>query len=247
MTFKGATKAVLRRFGFDLVRFPPHPPLALTLMWAVQSQQINLVLDVGGCRGAFCDLLRRTVGYRGRIVSFEPCTANFREMVAKMRRDSEWEGLKIGLSNVHSSAAMNTYGERGEFNSLLPLRAAHAHAYNVSLDDQSAEQIELRTLDELWPKLTADMPTPHVFLKVDTQGHDAFVLAGASQSLRSVAVIQLEMPAIEVYDGMTQMSEMIATCQCYGFVPIAFHPVDNVPASYRGFVPEFDVILARPQ
>ncbi|HXU82134.1 MAG TPA: FkbM family methyltransferase, partial [Polyangia bacterium] len=60
------------------------------------QQQIDAVLDVGANVGQYA-LLLRSWGYRGRIISFEPLSAQFQQLKAQADRDPAWEVFNIGL------------------------------------------------------------------------------------------------------------------------------------------------------
>ena len=71
MTFAHAARCWLRsRVGLDVQRYPQSDPLhGLSLLLAHLG--IDLVLDVGANDGGYARTLRR-LGYRHRIISFEP-------------------------------------------------------------------------------------------------------------------------------------------------------------------------------
>jgi len=54
--------------------------------------------------------------------------------------------------------------------------------------------------------------------------------------------MQSELPAIEIYDGMTSMPAALDLYRKLGYVPIGFYPVNTLSA-YDGISPEFDVVL----
>jgi hypothetical protein len=70
------------------------------------------------------------------------------------------------------------------------------------------------------------------------------VIHGSEPRLGSIFGIQSEIPAIEIYDGMTPMPDMLRYLGTLGYVPIGFHPI-NQPEAYDGATPEFDVVFKR--
>jgi hypothetical protein len=137
---------------------------------------------------------------------------------------------------------MHTH-ERGDFNSLLQIRKHAEAAYGVDGARWTDTQIELRRLDSVLPDLLAAIGAPRMFLKIDTQGHDVTVLNGASGVLDKILGLQMELPAVELYEGMPSMAGGIDFCKSCGFVPVGFYPVNVVgPAQIS---PEFDVLFKR--
>jgi len=235
-------KTSARAFGVDIVKFPQSAPLAAHLKEFFRHNKIELVLDVGACDGGFCRLLRNEVRYSGSIVSFEPCSKSFETLSHRMKSDNSWKGYQIGLSDSNSDSILNTYGARPDFNSVLQLRERDAQLYDVDLSTRGAESIALRCLDTLWDEFIDDAHTSRVFLKTDTQGHDAAVVRGARDHLKNILGIQSEIPTIEIYDGMPSMPECLKLYSSLGYIPIGFYPV-NRPVSYNGASPEFDVLF----
>jgi FkbM family methyltransferase len=240
---KDLMKAGLSWLGRGISRIPPPHSLAHQVGNFIRKHQINLVLDVGAFRGAYCQMLRQEARYDGRIVSFEPCAESFKILSARMAEDRNWRGYPYGLSNTDSAAKLNTYGERGDFNSLLRLREQDASVYQVDTINASTEAVRLFKIDTLWAELTIGLQSPRVFLKIDTQGHDTSVVLGAAGHFDFIYGIQSELPAVEIYDGMTSMPDALKLYGSLGYVPVGFFPV-NTPEAY-GVPPEFDVLLKR--
>jgi hypothetical protein len=80
-------------------------------------------------------------------------------------------------------------------------------------------------------------------MKVDTQGHDVSVIKGAAGVLDTILGLQSELPAVEIYDGMSSMATVLSEYANWGFVPIGFYPVNT----FRNLLisPEFDVLFKR--
>jgi FkbM family methyltransferase len=233
----------LRSAGLSMTFYPPPHHLSHYIKNFLEEQRINLVLDVGAYRGAYCQMLREEVGYHGRIVSFEPTPSSFQALKTAMAGDANWQGYPFGLSDADTTAVLNNYPV-GEFNSLLPLRPEHAALYKTTSKPVSTETVQLRKLDSAWSEIVKDIPSPRVFLKIDTQGHDMAVVRGAEKHLQSIIGMQSELAVIEIYDGMVSMPDALKAFRQSGYLPIWFHPV-NRPAAYQGASPEFDVLLMR--
>jgi FkbM family methyltransferase len=233
----------LRNAGLSMTFYPPPHHLSHYVKNFLEEHDINLVLDVGAYLGTYCQMLREEVGYRGRIVSFEPTPSSFARLQAEMSGDSNWRGYPFGLSDADTTALLNNY-PLGEFNSLLALRPEHAALYKTTAKPASTETIQLKKLDNVWDEIVKDIPSPRVFLKMDTQGHDLAVIKGAEDHRGFIHGMQSELAVIEIYDGMVSMPDALKAYKQAGYVPFWFHPV-NRPAAYGGAAPEFDVLLMR--
>src|SRR5688500_2068285 len=60
----------------------------------LESERIDLVLDVGANVGQYASKLR-DAGYTGRIVSFEPYREAFAQLERNAARDPRWEARRL--------------------------------------------------------------------------------------------------------------------------------------------------------
>jgi FkbM family methyltransferase len=188
-------------------------------------------------------MLREEVGYAGTIISFEPCATSFRHLSADRSKDRQWWGYPYGLSDSNHEALLNTFGERGSFNSVLPLRESGARLFGVDTSQKTIETIQLRQLDTVWKEVMRDVASPRVFVKIDTQGHDTAVIRGTVEHMQFIHGIQSELPVVEIYESMVSMAEALTLYKDFGYVPIGFYPVAR-PAGANGVSPEFDVLFS---
>lgn len=204
---------VARRLGYDLT--PRHKLKALPaqLNAVLGRAGVTLVLDVGANTGQYATGLRAW-GYGGRIVSFEPLPEAHAALRRRAAADPAWEiappmalGAEAGESSLHVSA-------ESDMSSLLP-QTALLQRVSPSSRISRAERVTVRRLDvAAAPFLRAD---DRVFLKVDTQGYEAAVLAGASGLSARLEGIQLELPLVPCYEGETGFRDMLERMTGLGF------------------------------
>jgi FkbM family methyltransferase len=230
-----------RQTGLSISRRQPPPPYARHLKEFLDLKRINCVLDVGAFAGGFASVLRSS-GFKGTIISFEPVPSSYALLQQHMGHDPLWSGHQYGLSDASGESIINTYSH-GDFNSLLVLKADAQAAYGIDPSRHNRISIQLRRLDEVLPALLANVSTPRLFMKMDTQGHDVKVMMGATGVMDSIVGLQSELPAVPCYTGMPGMSEALQRYETYGFVPIGFYPVNTFHASQIS--PEFDVLFSR--
>ena len=186
----------------------------------IEHLGITTVLDVGANTGQYARRLRRA-GYAGRIVSFEPVSAAHLELMNAAADDRAWEvAPRIALGDSDTPLAINVSAE-SDMSSPLDFTAEMA-----SLLDSSAfiasESVSQARLDAVFAKHVK--PDDRVFLKVDTQGYDDRVLAGARGVLGRMAAIQVELSIIPVYRGQLDYRAMIERLDGWGFHPVLFIP-----------------------
>lgn len=218
---------LMHRFGFDVTRWP-HRPDDGVLDWALdavlRSREINCVIDVGGNRGHFGERLR-ALGYRGRIVSFEPSPSTLPVITAATAKDGRWEVRPLGLSAAPGTAELRLH-EGPELDSLLASLPGVVDQIPIMAETGTAT-VSLSTLEAEFPSIVAGVDSPRVLLKSDTQGHDAAVLRGAGPGglPPSVVAVLVELAAQPIYHDQPKMTEVMDILLDDGFTPVAFQPL----------------------
>jgi FkbM family methyltransferase len=189
------------------------------LMRLLRRLSINCVIDVGANIGQFARELR-AAGYDGVIYSFEPVTRTFAELQAGFGRDRRWRGFQFALGSKNTSMTINVIPSLTELSSLLTPR----EDWNIE-----QETIAVRRLDEIFADLVGPISDPRVFLKMDTQGYDLQVFAGASGCIDRIAALQSELSVVPLYDGMPTYLEALSTFDHAGFKLTNVSPVTRAP------------------
>jgi hypothetical protein len=104
-------------------------------------------------------------------------------------------------------------------------------------------RIEIRRLDGMLEKALDGIADPRPYLKMDTQGYDLEVFAGAGERIADFVGMQSEVAALRLYEGSPRMSESIATYEGSGFEISGMYPVTREESTGR--VVEFDCVMVR--
>ena len=187
------------------------------------SREINCVIDVGGNRGHFGERLR-ALGYRGRIVSFEPSPSTL--PVIRGGGQGRAVGVRpLGLSAAPGAAELRLH-EGPELDSLLASLPGVVDQIPIMAETGTAT-VSLSTLEAEFPSIVAGVDSPRVLLKSDTQGHDAAVLRGAGPGglPPSVVAVLVELAAQPIYHDQPKMTEVMDILLDDGFTPVAFQPL----------------------
>lgn len=224
---KDVIRQSVRAMGFELRRRTIQTSVDLQLEAILQTAKIDSVIDVGANEGQFATALRAS-GYHGRIISFEPLSAAHARLVRASAGDTRWEiaerlalGEHDGEVDIHVSA--NSYSSL-----ILPMLARHATAPPDSAY-VATERAEMRRLDAVFPGRVGAGAV--VLLKIDTQGYEDRVLAGARETLKSVRALQLEPSLVPLYDGQVLFLDMVRSLEAGGFQLHALIPEFTDPAT----------------
>jgi FkbM family methyltransferase len=213
--------------------------------WALdavlRTHKVNCVLDVGGNLGHFAQLIR-TLGYTGRIVSFEPSPTALPTLSAVAARDASWRVRPVGLSAAPGVAELHLH-IGSEFDSLHSALPAATTEF-PRLAEVNTTTITLSTLANEYAAAVEGLHEPRVLLKSDTQGHDLDVIAGAHGLPPQVVAVLVELSAQALYEGQPRMTSIMDVLQDDGFTPVAFQPISRAADGLRML--ELDGLFMRP-
>ena len=158
---------------------------------------VTLLFDIGANSGQFAKEIRGQ-GYKKRIVSFEPLSTAYKVLLKNSKSDSSWEiaprsAIGSELKNAEINVSNNSYSS-----SILEMLPTH---FESAPDSRyiSKEEITIVTLDNEFIKYMRKNDL--VGIKIDTQGYEKEVLAGAVKVLSQTKVIQLELSLVPLYSG----------------------------------------------
>lgn len=210
---KTLLKRGIRSFGFDLRRYNPATSEGARFIGALSAHKVNLIFDVGANTGQFGRSLR-DLGYKGRIVSFEPLDAAWNKLGEASQKDSLWEvAVRAAIGDEDGEVEINVSGNSVS-SSVLRMQNAHVSAAPESVYI-GTEKVPIRRLDTVGAGyLRADST---LFLKIDTQGYEAQVLRGASDLLQKVVGLHLELSFVPLYEEQCIYDALISQLKALGF------------------------------
>jgi FkbM family methyltransferase len=185
----------------------------------IESLNINRVLDVGANTGQFARELR-SFGYSGEIVSFEPLSEAFALLNQHAERDNRWQAVNCALGDSEGEVEINI-SANSYSSSILNIKTRHTNAAPDSVY-VGKETVNVKMLDSLYTKYCRE--TDRVLLKLDTQGFEASVLAGAKETLGTLTAIQMELSLVPMYEKEVLFLPMIRTMEEAGFQLVGLAP-----------------------
>lgn len=217
----------------------PDLPMVRHLGALFELHGIDTVLDVGANAGQYRDFLRHALGFRGTIHSFEPISALAQALEARRGEDRLWHVHHYALGRETVQAQINVMA-KDDFSSLRAVSSSAPGLFRAQTVVARTESITLRRLDEVLADLGLD--PARSYLKLDTQGFDLEVLAGAPHTVARLPALQLELAIQHIYEGVPDYREVLTQMEGLGFVPSALFPV-SCDRQLRAV--EFDCVLVR--
>ena len=125
-------------------------------------------------------------------------------------------GLRDKSETLLINIAGNSYSS--SFLNMLPrhVEAAPDSAYI------GQQEISVTTLDSIFPEVAST--ARNIFMKIDTQGFERRVMQGALTSLPRIAMIQLEMSLVPLYEEELGLVDMLTYMSNLGYRLIALEP-----------------------
>ncbi len=185
----------------------------------LSDYQIDVVLDVGANIGQYARKLIRS-GYQGRIVSFEPLPDAFAALSESRKGLKRWQVENFALGEENVTAMLNVAGN--SMSSSLQnmcdehIDAAPESAYVASID------VQVKRLEDVFDQYVNS--AERCYLKLDVQGHEHHVLAGASGCLDSIMAIQMELSMEYLYEGQKLWLDSIELMQQLGYRLVTLTP-----------------------
>jgi FkbM family methyltransferase len=236
-------RRLLRSLGFDIVRYPRRHSLQWDVMRLFERYGVNCVLDVGANDGQYARCLRNW-GYRGDIVSFEPVPEVFEALQKAMAGDRRWQGYPWALGDADEEAEINVAGGDAQASSFLAFKEDGAARWGRAHRVVRSMRVPVRRLDSVLGEVTSHVATPRIYLKLDTQGFDLRVIAGAGDRLGDVLALQTELAVHHFYEGMVSIGDALNQYRDLGYALTGMHPVARELDGMQ--VIEFDCVMVRP-
>jgi FkbM family methyltransferase len=204
---------LFQRLGWEVRRtaYPSSEEILLTRFLSVARP--TEVFDVGANIGQYGVSLRKC-GFTGRIVSFEAIHSVHARLSAVAAADGDWIVAPCCALGRAPGEGLINLARNSVSSSLLPMHEAHLQAAADSRY-MASETVRVERLDDIAPPL---LPRdPRLLLKIDTQGYEEEVLAGADRILESVCALQLELSVAPLYQGAPSLQRILELCEGLGF------------------------------
>jgi FkbM family methyltransferase len=237
---KELTRRLARLLGYEIVnvRADTHPAHLRELFSRVG---VNCAIDVGAHRGEYGCFLRKAVGYRGKLMSFEPVTINFAQLERASSRDRDWSAYQLALGTRAERLIIHV----PQLTTLASFSQTTASARSIFGDLATVserETVEVKRLDIVLTEVVAQSPSPRLFVKVDTQGWDREVLEGAGAWWPRIVGVQTEVSVTELYEESWNFAQAMEFMGKLGFVATGIYPAAR---DDQLRLLELDVVFAR--
>ena len=206
---KSFLKKILRSLGLNFRRYDPTHDLSELL----RLYRVETIFDVGANVGASGRYFRN-LGFKGRIVSFEPVGQYYKLLAQEASNDPLWTCANVALADVESEQEINVSGGFGTASSFME-KTGQTWESAPELEYVGRERVRVSTIDlaalEHYPQ------GDRLFLKLDVQGYERKVLEGAIKTMPRIIGVRIELSVSQCYEQEPSMNEMMTYLYDLGF------------------------------
>jgi len=184
------------------------------IAYLIHKYKIDTIIDIGANQGQFVEGIR-SAKYLGKIISFEPLPIEHAIISKKSQKDKNW-----------SIAPRMALGEKPGTVELKITKDTSLSSVNSTLDSSllvRTENVRIESLDNaIKPYISSKSK---LLLKIDVQGFEPQVLAGATKILKQAQALILEVGLIPLYENELPYLELLTWLRKKGFHAVYFSPV----------------------
>jgi FkbM family methyltransferase len=208
-------RRVARALGYELVPLRKARQPEIRLVAALRRAGIDAVVDVGANAGQYA-LRLREAGWSGPILSIEPLAELRDRLASRAARDPAWQvAPAMALGRTAGSATLEVSSE----SDMSSLQAQTPLLERLSPSSRIVERrlVPIQRLDGL--EMLVRSPWQRLFVKLDVQGAEPQVLAGAEGLWPRIRGLQVEMALLPLYEGETDWRSMVDDLAGRGYEP----------------------------
>lgn len=196
------------KFGLDLKMTDEE-----RFMLLVKHHNIDLIFDIGANTGQYAEMLF-SLGYKGKIVSFEPLSDAYKAMKSKAQKNPNWIAAEqCAIGEFDGEIEINV-SENSVSSSLMKVMDEHVKA-EPSSRIAKQEKVKIYKLDTIAKQFMGS--AKNLLIKIDTQGYEDNVIEGAKETIKQCKGMQVELSLTKLYEGQKLFDEMVKKITSLGF------------------------------
>ena len=212
-------RSILWKFNYEIIELKPKyrhgaldkEGLLKEFKW-LQSLHFKTIIDVGANEGQFSEKMRLLFP-SAQLFIFEPLPGAFELLSKNFKNDNKASLFRKGCGAQKGSFIIHQ-NESSASSSLLQMTDEHTSNFKEAVATTQV-QIEIDTLDSLLQDHKLEHP---VLLKMDVQGFEDKVIAGATQTLEQSDLVISELSFFELYKGQPLFNKIYELLLNKGFV-----------------------------
>jgi len=210
-----ALRRIGNKFGVDVKMTDEE-----ILVKQINHNGIDMIFDIGANTGQFGELMYK-LGYKGKMVSFEPLTSAYDILVSTSNSIDGWKAAeRCAVGDEDGEIEMNI-SENSISSSAMEMLKEHENAAPKS-KYVGVEKAKVYKLDTIFDKYADGCK--NVLVKIDTQGFEEKVLNGSVNSMAKIKGLYLEMSLVNLYEGQVLFKDLYERIVANGFGMFGIQP-----------------------
>lgn len=189
---------------------PDYLDCTTTVDTLIRHHKPEMVYDIGAHNGDWSRILLESLKLNPKIVLFEPQLNNFNRLT-ELFGNTENKLFKVALGSKTGDMMIRGGGASA---SIMEADEIQNKLFPGSIDPSAAEKVSMVRLDDLVHK--EHLPWADL-IKIDVQGYELEVLAGATTALKQAKFLVIELSVICLYKGQPLLTEVIDFLSKSGF------------------------------
>jgi len=186
----------------------------------LENNRIDLIFDIGANTGQYAEMLFE-LGYKGKIVSFEPLTSAYDILKEKRKSNPNWiVAERCAIGDTDGEIYINI-SENSVSSSILKVMDSHLNSEPGS-KTINCELTKIYKLDTIAKQYIGS--AKNLLIKIDTQGYEENVLNGATDTINFAKGLQIELSLVKLYEGQKLFNEILERVTGLGFSLMQIEP-----------------------
>lgn len=186
----------------------------------LNNNRIDLIFDIGANEGQYAEMLFE-LGYKGKIVSFEPLTSAHEILKQKSKTKPNWIiAERCAIGNEDGEIFINI-SENSVSSSILKVMDSHTKS-EPSSKIINCEKTKIYKLDTIANQYIGS--SKNLLIKIDTQGYEDNVINGGLQTINISKGLQIELSLVKLYEGQKLFNEILERVTGMGFSLMQIEP-----------------------
>ncbi len=233
MQLKNILHNFTRRLGYDFYALKDRAEKeSQKLIW-LQQKKVKTIIDVGANVGQFTYKIRK-IFPNASIYSFEPIKNCFDTLVNNFKNDANFTAFNFACGDTTETVEINV-NNYSPSSSILDIQQLHIDNFkNTGISTK--EKIKVDLLDNL---INLDNLESPILIKIDTQGFEKKVIAGALNVIAKAEIILIELSYQKLYTNQSLFHDIYTILydlgfQYYGNIEELLSPIDGMPLQSDG-------------
>jgi FkbM family methyltransferase len=240
MRIQDLIKRAAKKVSLDVRKYSDRNIFQKRIVKFLSDLRVDLLIDVGANRGQFGHSMYEH-GYRGTIVSFEPIPDAHDQLVRLAAQSGyDWRVAPCTALTDNNGTAELTITKNSASSSLLAFTDRMTEFVPIATV-KGKIIVETARLDNFLMK--AGLAERSFALKIDTQGSEMAVLAGALKVEPNIHLVMLEASIAQLYQEQPSYHEIDTYLRHRGWKLIDIEPGYRHPESLA--LCEFDAVYAK--